>query len=233
MTLLSDFAVTRRWPARYPDRIQLYSLATPNGVKIAIMLEEIGCPYEVHRVDFAAKDQKTPEFLALNPNGKIPAIIDPSGPNGLALALYESGAILLYLADKYCALIPADPALRYEAIQWLMWQVSQIGPMFGQVGYFWKFEGREIEDQRPLMHYAGEAKRLLGVLDRRLEDREWVMGESFTIADVSLIGMVRNLVEFYKAGELVDYASFQHIRRWLAHALLRPGVERGLKIPSS
>ena len=231
MTTLSHFPVARRWPARHPDRLQLYSLPTPNGVKISIMLEEIGCPYEVHRIDFAMQDQKTPEYLALNPNGKIPAIIDPDGSSGEPLPLYESGAILLYLADKHQVLIPTDPAARMHTIQWVMWQLSLVGPMFGQVGYFHKFEGREIEDQRPLRHYAQQSKRLLGILDDRVADRDWVMGDEYTIADISLIGMVRNLVEYYKAGELVDYASFAHVHRWLDRALTRPAVQRGLTIP--
>src|SRR4030081_3418244 len=177
---LSTFPISKRWPAKHPDLLQLYSLPTPNGVKVSIMLEEIGLPYEVHLVDFNKDDQKTPEFLSLNPNGKIPAIIDPAGPGGKPLGLFESGAILLYLADKTGKLVPADPARRYETIAWVFFQMAAVGPMFGQVGYFHKFAGREIEDKRPLERYVTESKRLLGVLETRLEGRQWIMGEDYT-----------------------------------------------------
>ena len=173
---LSEFPITKRWPPKHPDRLQLYSLTTPNGVKVSIMLEETGLPYEAHYIDFGKKDQKTPEYLSLNPNGKIPAIIDPNGPDGKPVALYESGAILLYLADKTGKLLPADPIRRWETIQWVFWQMAFVGPMFGQVGYFKKFEGRHIEDKRPLQHYASEARRLLGLMETRLEGRAWIMG---------------------------------------------------------
>src|SRR4029079_1931370 len=165
----------------YPDRLQLYSLPTPNGVKVSIMLEEIGLPYEPHLVDFGKNDQRTPEFLSLNPNGKIPAIIDPNGPGGAPLGLFESGAILLYLADKTGMLVPADAARRYETIQWVFFQMAFIGPMFGQVGFFHKFAGREIPDKRPLERYVNEAKRLLGVLEKRLAGRQWIMGDEYSI----------------------------------------------------
>jgi GST-like protein len=157
---LSAFPVTRRWPARHPDRLQLYSLPTPNGVKVSIMLEEVGLPYEVHLVDFNKDDQKTGEFLSLNPNGKIPAILDPDGPGGMPLPLFESGAILHYLAEKTGKLLPADAVRRWQAIQWVHFQMGGIGPMFGQVGFFHKFAGREYEDKRPLHRYVGESKRL-------------------------------------------------------------------------
>src|SRR5262249_42043737 len=205
MADLSAFPITKRWRAQHPDRLQLYSLPTPNGVKVSIMLEETGLPYEPHTVDFNKKDQKTPEYLSLNPNGKIPAIIDPNGPGGAPLPLYESGAILAYLAEKTGKLLPADPTLKWEAIQWVFWQMAFVGPMFGQVGYFKIFEGRHVEDKRPLNHYAAESKRLLGLMEQRLDGRDWIMGEDFTIADVSLIGMVRNFLTYYKAGDLVDY----------------------------
>jgi len=149
MPTLRAFPITARWPAEHPELLQLYSLPTPNGVKVSIMLEEIGLPYEPHLVDFGKNDQQTPEFLSLNPNGKIPAIIDPNGPGGAPLGLFESGAILLYLADKTGELMPADAARRYETIQWVFFQMAFIGPMFGQVGYFYKFAGREIADKRP------------------------------------------------------------------------------------
>jgi len=199
MADLSAFPITTRWPAEHPDRLQLYSLPTPNGVKVSIMLEEIGLPYEPHLVDFGKNEQQTPEFLSLNPNGKIPAIIDPHGPNGAPLGLFESGAILLYLADKTGKLVPADAARRYETIQWVFFQMAFIGPMFGQVGYFHKFAGREIADKRPLERYRDESKRLLAVLETRLAGRQWIMGDDYTIADISMLGWVRNLIGFYGA----------------------------------
>ena len=199
MTDLSAFPITRRWPARHPDRLQLYSLNTPNGVKVSIMLEETGLAYEPHPVDITKDESKTPEFLSLNPNGKIPAILDPDGPGGKPLGLFESGAILLYLAEKTGQFLPADPARRYETIQWLMFQMGGIGPMFGQVGFFHKFAGRDYEDKRPRDRYAAEARRLLGVLDGRLAGRDWIMGDDYTIADIATLGWVRNLIGFYEA----------------------------------
>src|SRR3954454_11098871 len=204
MSDLSAFPTARRWPARHPDRIQLYSLPTPNGVKASILLEETGLPYEAHLVNFDTNDQNSPEFLSLNPNNKIPAIIDPQGPGGSPLALFESGAILFYLAEKAQRLLPSDAAGRYQALQWLMFQMGGIGPMFGQVGFFVKFAGKDFEDKRPRDRYVAEAKRLLGVLDRRLEGRDWIMGSEYTIADVATFPWVRNLVGFYGAGELVE-----------------------------
>jgi GSH-dependent disulfide-bond oxidoreductase len=228
---LSIFAITKRWPAQHPDRLQLYSLPTPNGVKVSIMLEEIGLPYEPHLVDFNKDDQRTPEFLSLNPNGKIPAIIDPNGPGGAPLALWESGAILLYLSDKTLKLVPADPARRHETIQWVFLQMAFIGPMFGQVGYFHKFAGKDIPDKRPLERYRNESKRLLGVLEARLSSRPWIMGEEYTIADISMLGWVRNLVGFYGARDLVEFDTLQHVPAWLERGLERPAVQRGLNIP--
>ncbi|MGH8444645.1 MAG: glutathione S-transferase N-terminal domain-containing protein [Solimonas sp.] len=233
MSDLSAYAITRRWPAQHPERLQLYSLPTPNGVKVSILLEEIGLPYEVHRIDIGQNESWTPEFLSLNPNGKIPAILDPDGPGGKPLALFESGAILLYLAEKTGKLLPADAARRYETIQWVFFQMAFIGPMFGQLGYFHKFAGREIADKRPLERYAKESKRLLGVLEQRLTGREWLMGDEFTIADVAMLGWVRNLIGFYGAGELVDYASLKAVPAWLARCLERPAVQRGLLIPAA
>jgi len=232
MADLSAFPITRRWPAAHPDRLQLYSLNTPNGVKVSIMLEEIGLPYEPHLVDIMKDESKTPEFLSLNPNGKIPAIIDPDGPGGKPIGLFESGAILLYLAEKTGQLIPADAAGRWEAIQWLMWQMGGVGPMFGQVGFFHKFAGREIADKRPLERYVAESKRLLGVLEAQLGDRTWIMGDDYSIADISLLGWVRNLIGFYEARELVDFDSFGNVAAWLERGLARPAVQSGLQIPS-
>jgi GST-like protein len=231
MTDLSRFAITRRWPAEHPDRLQLYSLNTPNGVKASIMLEEIGLPYEPHLVDITKNETWTPDFLSLNPNGKIPAILDPDGPGGAPIALFESGAILLYLADKTGQLIPPEPDRRWGTIQWLFFQMAAIGPMFGQVGYFNKFAGREIEDKRPLQRYVAETKRLLGVLDARLDGREWMMGADYTIADVATLGWVRNLVTFYEARELVEFDALRNVPAWLDRGLARPAVQRGLEIP--
>ena len=228
---LSDFPITQRWPAAHPDRLQLYSLPTPNGVKVSIMLEEIGLAYEPHLVDIGKNESWTPEFLSLNPNGKIPAILDPNGPGGKPIALFESGAILLYLADKTGKLLPADPARRYEAIQWVFFQMAFVGPMFGQLGYFHKFAGREIEDKRPLERYRAESKRVLGVLETRLDGRQWLMDDDFTIADVSMLGWVRNLIGFYDAGALVDFDSLKQVPAWLERGLARPAVQRGLQIP--
>jgi GST-like protein len=231
MADLSGFPITKRWPAVHPDRLQLYSLPTPNGVKVSIMLEEIGLPYEPHLVDFAKNDQQTPEFRSLNPNGKIPAIIDPDGPGGKPLGLFESGAILVYLADKTGKLAPADPARRYETLQWVFFQMAFIGPMCGLVGFFHKLAGRDIADKRPLERYRDEAKRLLGVMDARLDGREWIMGDEYTIADISMLGWVRNLIGFYGARELVAFDALKHIPGWLERGLARPAVQRGLNIP--
>ena len=227
---LSAFLITQRWPAKHPDRLQLYSLPTPNG-KVSIMLEEIGLPYEVHLVDFNKDDQHTPEFLSLNPNGKIPAILDPNGPGGEPLPLFESGAILQYLAEKTGKLLPVDAARRYQTIQWVHFQMGGIGPMFGQVGFFNKFAGREYEDKRPLQRYVAESKRLLGVMETQLAGRRWIMGDEYTIADISMLGWVRNLIGFYEARELVEFDSFREVPAWLERGLARRAVQCGLTIP--
>lgn len=231
MNTLADFPITRKWPAQHPERLQLYSLPTPNGVKVSIMLEEIGLPYEPHLVNFETNDQLSPEFLSLNPNNKIPAIIDPNGPGGKPLALAESGAILIYLAEKSGKFLPADPAARYETLQWLMWQMGGVGPMFGQLGFFHKFAGKDIEDKRPRDRYVAECKRLLKVLNQRLEGRDWIMGQDYTIADISTFGWVRNLIGFYEAGDLVGIQDFPNVTRVLAAFVARPAVARGLNIP--
>ncbi|WP_042267805.1 glutathione S-transferase N-terminal domain-containing protein [Paraburkholderia heleia] len=231
MNDLSAFPITRKWPALHPDRLQLYSLPTPNGVKVSIMLEESGLPYEPHLVRFDANDQMSPEFLSLNPNNKIPAILDPNGPDGAPLALFESGAILIYLADKCGRFLAREGAARYETIQWVMFQMGGIGPMFGQVGFFHKFAGKEYEDKRPRDRYIAESRRLLAVLDQRLEGRKWIMGDEYTIADIATFGWVRNLVGFYDAGDLVGYADFKNVARVLDAFVARPAVARGLNIP--
>ncbi len=229
---LSAFPITKRWPAQHPDRLQLYSLPTPNGVKVSIMLEEIGLPYEPHLVDITKNESWLPEFLSLNPNGKIPAIIDPNGPGGRPLGLFESGAILQYLAEKTGKLLSADPILRMETIQWVYFQMAAVGPMFGQVGFFHKFAGREIEDKRPLQRYVDESKRLLGVIEDRLERRVWLMGDEYSIADIAHLGWVRNLIGFYGAGDLVGYDRLKNVPAWLERGLARPAVQRGLAIPA-
>lgn len=232
MADLSVFPITHQYPAKDPTVLQLYSLPTPNGVKASIMLEEIGLPYEVHLVDIMKNETWTPDYLSLNPNGKIPAILDPDGPGGKPLGLWESGAILVYLADKTGKLIPTDPAARYETLQWVFWQVGAVGPMFGQVGFFHKFAGKDYEDKRPRDRYVAESRRLLGVLEARLKDRAFIMGDHFTIADVALIGWVNNLVTFYEAGELVEYGALKAVPAWVERCLARPAVARGSKIPA-
>ena len=231
MSDLSVFPITKRWPARHPELLQLYSLPTPNGVKVSIMLEEIGLPYEVHLVDFGKDDQKTAEFLSLNPNGKIPAILDPDGPGGRPLPLFESGAILQYLAEKTGKLLPVDAVRRYQTIQWVHFQMGGIGPMFGQVGFFHKFAGKDFEDKRPRDRYVAEAKRLLGVMETHLSIRQWFMDDDYTIADISMLGWVRNLIGFYGAGDLVEFSQFKTVGAWLERGLARPAVQRGLSIP--
>ena len=230
MADLSSFPINRRWRAQNPGILQLYSINSPNGVKASIMLEETGLPYEPHLVLIGENESWTPEFLSLNPNGKIPAIIDPNGPDGRPLALFESGAILTYLADKTGMLLPSG-ARRYETLQWVFWQVGHIGPFFGQVGFFHKFAGSKWEDKRPLKRFVDESKRLLGVLDARLDGREWVMDE-YSIADIALLGWVRNLITFYEARDLVEFDALENVPAWLERGLSRPAVQRGLQIPS-
>jgi GST-like protein len=231
MTTLSDFPITKRWPPVHADRIQLYSLTTPNGVKASIALEELGLPYDAHLVNFGDDDQMTPEFLSLNPNNKIPALIDPNGPDGQPLGLFESGAILIYLAEKTGKLMPSDAAGRYQTIQWLMWQMGGLGPMLGQLGFFHAFAGKDIEDPRPKKRYVDEAERLLNVLDERLEGRTWVMGDEMTIADIAIFPWVRTLRDFYKAGDLVGLDEFTNVTDALDRFLERPAVQRGLVSP--
>ena len=225
-----------KWPVQHPDRLQLYSLTTPNGVKASIMLEETGLAYEPHYVDFGTNDQLSPEFLAINPNNKIPAIVDPnplgSGPGGKPLTLFESGAILLYLAEKTGQLLPQDAAQRYETLQWVFWQVGGVGPMFGQLGFFHKFAGKDYEDKRPRDRYVAESKRLLKVLNQHLASRNWMVGDAYTIADIAIFPAVRNLLEHYEAGDLVGIQDFPHVTRALAAFVARPAVVRGLGIPA-
>lgn len=232
MNDLTAFPITAKWPARHPDRIQLYSLPTPNGVKASIMLEETGLPYEPHLVNFDTDDQMSEAFLSLNPNNKIPAILDPNGPDGKPMALFESGAILVYLAGKAGQFMPSDVAGRYETLQWVMFQMGGIGPMFGQVGFFHKFAGKDYEDKRPRDRYVAESRRLLHVLDQRLADRDWIMGKAYTIADIATFPWIRNLIGFYEAGDLVGFGDFPHVARALDTFVKRPAVAKGLNIPA-
>jgi len=226
---LADFPITHRWPPRNPDAVQLYSLPTPNGVKVSIALEEMGLAYDAHLVDFATNDQMSPAFLSLNPNNKIPAILDPKGPDGTPLALFESGAILIYLAEKSGQLLPASQ--RYQVLQWLMFQMGGVGPMFGQLGYFHHFAGKEIDDPRPKERYRAEAARLLQVLDGALEGRDWIAGE-YSIADIAIGPWLNTLLNFYKAAETVGWAELKNVSAYLARFLARPAVQRGLLIPA-
>ena len=230
--MTNSHPITQKWPAQHPERLQLYSLPTPNGVKVSIMLEETGLPYEPHLVSFETQDQLSPAFLALNPNNKIPAILDPNGPGEKPLALFESGAILLYLAEKTGQFLPSDPTRRVETIQWLMWQMGGVGPMFGQLGFFHKFAGKEYEDKRPRDRYVAESTRLLHVLNQRLAAGAWMMGDEYTIADMAIFPWVRGLLGFYQAGELVGIDNFPHVTRALAAFVARPAVARGLLIPA-
>ncbi|MBL4906801.1 MAG: glutathione S-transferase N-terminal domain-containing protein [Sneathiella sp.] len=233
MTDLSEFQISKRWPAKTPDKIQLYSLPTPNGVKVSIALEEMGLEYEPHLVSFGTDDQLTPEFMSLNPNNKIPAIIDPDGPDGNPLPLFESGAILLYLAEKTGKFIPSDPASRIECIQWLMFQMGGVGPMFGQFGHFYKFAADKVKDPYPTERYLNETKRLLGVLEQRLEGRKYIMGNEYTIADMATFPWVGTLVGFYDAREAIDFDSFKNVAAYLERCLERPAVQCGMKQPSA
>ncbi len=229
---LSAFPITSKWPAQHPERLQLYSLPTPNGVKVSIFLEEVGLPYEPHLVSFERNDQLSPEFISLSSNNKIPAILDPNGPGNQPLALFESGAILIYLAEKTGQLLSTDPAQRYETLQWLMFQMGGVGPMFGQLGFFHKFAGKDYEDKRPRDRYVNESKRLLGVIDKHLEGKDWMVGNTYSIADIALFPWIANLIGFYGARELVEYDQFKNIARVLQAFQARPAVQRGLQIPA-
>ncbi|MES2665798.1 MAG: glutathione S-transferase N-terminal domain-containing protein [Pseudomonadota bacterium] len=228
MTTLADFPITTRWPPRNPLSVQLYSLPTPNGVKVSIALEELGLAYDAHLVDFATNDQMSPAFLSLNPNNKIPAIIDPVGPGGAPVALFESGAILIYLAEKTGKLLPA--AQRYEVLQWLMFQMGGLGPMFGQLGYFHTFAGKEIEDPRPKERYRAEAARLLRVLDGALAGKDWIAGD-YSIADIAIGPWLNTLRNFYKVGDITGWDDLAHVPAYLDRFLARPAVQAGLKMP--
>lgn len=231
MSNLADFPITKRWPPRREDVIQLYSLGTPNGVKASIMLEELGVDYDVHRISIGnPAEQLTPEYLSLNPNNKIPSMIDPDGPDGQPLGLWESGAMLTYLGDKYGRFLPQSGAARWQTLQWLFFQVGGVGPMFGQLGFFHRFKGAEIEDPRPRERYYAEAKRLLGVLDKQLEGRDWITGE-YSIADIANGPWVQALSKLYQAEKEVGLAEFAHVNEWVKRFAARPAVQRGLNQP--
>ncbi len=231
MADLSSFPITQRWPASHPDRLQLYAAPTPNGVKVSIMLEETGLPYEPHLIDISKNESKDPAFVSLNPNGRIPAIIDPAGPDGGAIAIWESGAILLYLADKTGKLISTAPAERYETLAWVFFQMSAIGPTFGQLGFFLRWGGKDYEDKRPRQRFIDESTRLLGILDRQLEGRDWIV-DDYSIADIATLGWVNALIEFYAAGDILGLSDYSNIQAWLVRGLARPAVQRGLHIPA-
>ncbi|UWQ03697.1 glutathione S-transferase C-terminal domain-containing protein [Aliiroseovarius crassostreae] len=230
--MLQKFKITNRWPAMRPDVIQLYSLPTPNGVKVSAMLEETGLDYEPHLVNFGTDDQFTPEFLSLNPNNKIPAIIDPNGPNGAPLPLWESGAILIYLAEKSGKFLPTDPARRAETLQWLMWQMGGLGPMLGQFGFFHAYAGKEIDDKRPRDRYLNEGKRLLAVLDQRLEGRDFIMGEDYTIADIAAWPWIRAIMTGYDAAEEMELSKFSNVMEWFDRCWSRPASQAAVNIPA-
>ncbi len=228
MPILMDYPITSKWPPRNPSAIQLYSLPTPNGVKVSVALEEMGLPYDAHLVDFATDEQTSAEFLSLNPNNKIPAIIDPDGPGGAPLPLFESGAILIYLAEKSGQLIP--DGRRWQVLQWLMFQMGGVGPMFGQLGFFHHFAGKDVTDPRPKERYRAEAERLLKVLDGALKDKEWVVGE-YSIADIAIAPWLRALRDFYKAADIAGWGQLKNVPTYLDRFLARPAVQRGLVQP--
>lgn len=233
MADLQAFPITARWPAANPDVIQLYSLPTPNGVKVSIALEELGLAYEPHLVDFGTNAQKSPEFVSLNPNGRIPAIIDPNGPEGTPVGIFESGAILVYLADKTGRLMPKTGAARYEVLQWLMFQMGGVGPMFGQYGHFHKFAADKVENNPyTAQRYRDETRRLLGVLEAQLQNGPWLTGEDYTIADIATWPWIRCLKVFYDGEVDLGLADFPRVLDWWARAEARPASQKGLSIPA-
>lgn len=224
MSALDTFPIAQKWPATNPAVIQLYSFPTPNGVKVSIALEELGLAYEAHRVTLADADVKSPEFLSLNPKNKIPAIIDPDGPDGAPIGLFESGAILIYLAEKTGKLLGAPPAEKHRIIQWLMWQMGGLGPMFGQLGFFVKFAGSEIEDPRPRDRYVNEARRLLAVVEGQLDGNDWIAGD-YSIADIAIAPWLGAL-DFYGAKDIVGWDDLKNVPAYLDRFVARDAVQK-------
>ena len=229
MTDLTQFPITAKWPAANPEIIQLYSFPTPNGVKASIALEEMGLEYEPHLVTLADADVKSDAFLSLNPNNKIPAIIDPNGPDGAPVGLFESGAILIYLAEKTGKLIGDSATDKAKIIQWVMFQMGGLGPMLGQLGFFYKFAGSEIKDPRPRDRYINEAKRLLAVLEKQLDGQDWVAGD-YSIADIAIAPWL-NALDFYGAKDVVNWSDHPNLIAYLERFYARPAVEKGKNIP--
>ena len=229
MTDLSSFPVTQKWTPENPNVIQLFSFPTPNGVKVSIALEELGLPYEAHLVTLSDADVKSPEFLSLNPNNKIPAIIDPNGPDGTPVGLWESGAILIYLAEKAGKLMGSTATEKAKIIQWLKFQMGGLGPMFGQLGYFYKFAGSQIEDTHARDRYIGEAKRLLAVVEKELEGKDWIAG-AFSIADIALAPWL-NALDFYGAKEVTGFNDLKNVPAYVERFYARPAVEKAKNIP--
>lgn len=227
---LADFPITERWPASNPDVIQLYSFATPNGVKVSIALEEMGLAYEAHKVTLSDADVKSDAFLSLNPNNKIPAIIDPNGPDGEPIGLFESGAILIYLAEKSGKLLGANDSERYEILKWVMFQMGGLGPMLGQLGFFHKFAGKEIEDPRPRERYINEAKRLLNVLNTELEGKDWIAGD-YSIADIAIAPWLATIIKFYEATDITNFYDFKNVVAYVERFEARPAVQKGWTVP--
>jgi len=228
---LAEFPITRKWPASRPDVLQLYSFPTPNGIKVSAMLEETGLAYEPHLVSLMDGETTSPEFLSLNPNNKIPAILDPNGPGGETMGLFESGAILIYLAEKTGKFLSDDPVTRYQTLQWLMWQMGGVGPMFGQLGFFHAYGGKDFEDKRPWTRYKEETQRLLDVLDDRLADRAFIMGDDYTIADIAIWPWVRALDTGYKAWDLLEIGELDNVMRWFETCSTRPASQKAVNIP--
>lgn len=223
---LQDFPIAACWKPQNRHVLQLYAYPTPNGLKVSIALEELAVPYEAHCV--LLSETRTPAFLSLNPNNKIPAIVDPNGPGSSALGLWESGAILLYLAQRYDGLLPCDEALKYQAVQWVMFQVSGIGPMFGQFEYFTKFAGKAIEDPRPRERFTLEGQRLMQVLENHLGNRQWMMGDEYTIADISIFPWIRSARDYFDAGTAFRFDQAPNTMAWLERCLSRPASAAGL-----
>jgi GST-like protein len=204
--------------------IELYTWGTPNGRKVSVMLEECALPYNVHRIDIGKGDQFAPAYLAINPNGKIPSIVDPDGPDGQPIAMMESGAILVYLAGKTGRFLPASPRGKYVALQWLMFQMGHVGPMYGQVHHF--LRAAKVEVPYAIERYVKEKDRLYGVLDRRLGEAPFLAGDEYTIADIATFPWVARH-EWHKT----DLATFPNVKRWFDAIGARPAVQRGMAVP--